>query len=263
MDTKNSFQIFGESTDCISEIHNYCGSPVSFKLKDELMVNASQMAKPFWKLPADFIRLQSTDDYIQALCIRYGNSHSDILQVVNGGNNPGTWMHQKLALRFAQWLSPKFAVWVDERIEELITGRTALPAFQSQIPKSYSAALRLAAEQAEKIEEQQRLMEEAKPKVEAYHELMTCANAISMKELAGVLAVSGMGRTNLFKYLKGRKVLTLTNKPYQYYINRGWFKLKESTWRNPKTGKTRVETTTVVMQAGVDGIRRMLRKEGY
>ena len=72
-----------------------------------------------------------------------------------------------------------------------------------------------------------------------------------------------MGRTNLFKYLKGKKVLTLTNKPYQDYINRGWFKLKESKWRNPKTGLNTVETTTEVMQEGVDGIRRMLRKDGY
>ena len=102
METKHSFQIFGESTDSISEIHNYYGSPIAFKLTDELMVNASQMAKPFWKLPADFIRQQGTEEYIQALCNRYGNSHSDILQVVIVGNNPGTWMHQKLALRFSQ-----------------------------------------------------------------------------------------------------------------------------------------------------------------
>ena len=228
------------------------------------MVNATQMAKPFWKLPADFIRQQSTGDYIQALCNRYGISHNDLLKVEQGGINQGTWMHQKLALRFAQWLSPDFAVWVDEKIEELITtGKTSLPTFQPQIPKTYAEALRLAAEQAERIEVQQKLMEEAKPKLEAYHELMTCANAISMKELAGVLAVPGMGRTNLFKYLKGRKVLTMTNKPYQEYINRGWFKLKESTWRNPKTGINTVETTTEVMQAGVDGIRKMLRKDGY
>ena len=102
MNTKQSLQVFDESTDTISEIHNYYGSPISFTLKDELMVNATQMAKPFWKLPANFIRQQNTDDYIQALCNRYGNSHSDILQVVNFGNNPGTWMHQKLALGFAQ-----------------------------------------------------------------------------------------------------------------------------------------------------------------
>jgi hypothetical protein len=31
--------------------------------------------------------------------------------LANGG---GTWLHPKLAVRFAQWLDPKFAVWCDQ-----------------------------------------------------------------------------------------------------------------------------------------------------
>jgi hypothetical protein len=48
---------------------------------------------------------------------------------VQGGepSSQGTWLHQKIALRFAQWLSPEFAIWVDEKIEELLTnGRTEI-----------------------------------------------------------------------------------------------------------------------------------------
>lgn len=84
-----------------------------------------------------------------------------------------------------------------------------------------------------------------------------------MKELAGVLAVPGMGRNNLFLYLRKRRVLTPLNEPYQEYINRGWFKLKQSPWKNPHTGERKVTITTEVMPTGVDGIRKMLRKEGY
>ena len=114
-------QFYSDSLESISEVHNYCGSPIAFIVKGDIMVNATQMAKPFGKLPADFIRLQGTGEYLQALTNRYGKSHSALLQVVNGGTNPGTWMHQKLALRYAQWLSPEFAVWVDQKIEELLT----------------------------------------------------------------------------------------------------------------------------------------------
>lgn len=39
----------------------------------------------------------------------------------------GTWMDEKLALKFAAWLSPRFELWVYDRIYELLTtGQTKL-----------------------------------------------------------------------------------------------------------------------------------------
>lgn len=46
--------------------------------------------------------------------------YQDIVKVVHGGDNAGTWMHEKLALKFAAWLSPRFEVWVFDRIQELL-----------------------------------------------------------------------------------------------------------------------------------------------
>lgn len=40
----------------------------------------------------------------------------------------GTWLHPKLAIRFAQWLDADFAVWCDEQIEHLLHGRPTIPA---------------------------------------------------------------------------------------------------------------------------------------
>ena len=34
----------------------------------------------------------------------------------------GTWLHPKLAVDFARWLNPKFAVWCDEQITRIMTG---------------------------------------------------------------------------------------------------------------------------------------------
>lgn len=91
-----------------------------------LMVNATEMAKPFGKSPKDFLKNASTQDYIRVFCERRKILSDEIVRVVYGDNG-GTWLHQKLALRFAQWLSPDFAIWVDEKIEELLTkGRTEL-----------------------------------------------------------------------------------------------------------------------------------------
>lgn len=95
--------------------------------KNQLMVNATEMGKPFGKSPKDFLRTQSAQEYITAFSARLKCLPTDLVQVVNGGNNFGTWFHQKIALRFAQWLSPEFAIWVDEKIEELLTkGRTEI-----------------------------------------------------------------------------------------------------------------------------------------
>ena len=40
--------------------------------------------------------------------------------VKKGGNNSGTWLHPKLAIDFARWLSPEFAVWCDAQIEQIL-----------------------------------------------------------------------------------------------------------------------------------------------
>ena len=101
------------------------------------MVNATEMAKPFKKLVADFLRLKATREYIDILEDekRYGNPHiaqnAEILRVIKGGDVgeglQGTWMHEQLALKFASWLSPRFEVWVYQKIRELLTtGKTEL-----------------------------------------------------------------------------------------------------------------------------------------
>lgn len=95
----------------------------------QLMVNATEMAKPFGKAPKDFLRTQSAQEYIRAFSDRLKCPTDEVVKIVQGGvsESQGTWFHQKIALRFAQWLSPEFAIWVDEKIEELLTtGKTEL-----------------------------------------------------------------------------------------------------------------------------------------
>jgi hypothetical protein len=45
------------------------------------------------------------------------------LVIVRGGsaeNGGGTWIHPKLAIDFARWLSSDFAVWCDLQIEKIL-----------------------------------------------------------------------------------------------------------------------------------------------
>lgn len=130
---------------------------ITFDFNDgNKMVNATEMAKPFKKMVADFLRLKNTKEYIEILKVeRYGNSHigqkREVLRVVKGGDAgdglQGTWMDEKLALKFASWLSPRFELWVYDRIEELLkTGKTEL---ETRPAQSIIKSIRLIADQLE------------------------------------------------------------------------------------------------------------------
>lgn len=36
------------------------------------------------------------------------------------GHTEGTWLQQNLAIYFDQWLSPRFGVWCNQRIQEIM-----------------------------------------------------------------------------------------------------------------------------------------------
>lgn len=126
------------------------------------------------------------------------------------------------------------------------------------VPTTFAEALRLAAEQQERIEEQQRLIEVQKPKAEFYDDVVDSKDAIDMQTVAKTLNM-GMGRTKLFEFLRNNKVLMQDNKPYQKYVDMGWFRLVESRYTKPN-GDICINLKTVVFQKGLDGIRKMIIK---
>lgn len=158
---------------------NYEGLPISFEFKDgNKMINATQMAKPFKKLVADYLRLKATKEFILLLETRYGNSHigkKEVLRVIKGGEPhlQGTWMDEKLALEFASWLSPSFKLWVYDRIEELLkTGKTALPSHRPGT--ELIRAIRMI---ADKLEYQQQDIDQNKEAIAEIQEVVNDLNA--------------------------------------------------------------------------------------
>jgi len=125
---------------------NYQGKEINFNDQEgSVMVNATQMAKLFNKTPKDWLRLQSTQDFLIALKNSqeadvpnglFDEGNKSLVQVVRGGSNQGTWMQEDVALEFSRWLSPSFAIWTNKHIKELLLkGRTALNQGQKGFPK--------------------------------------------------------------------------------------------------------------------------------
>ena len=103
-------------------------NPVTFLLAKEnsVMVNATEMAKIFGKLPKDFLILDSTKNFINS-CLKKENSPfinvSKEEDLYRSTQKSGTYMHRILALKFAAWLNSDFELWVYSTIEQLMFGK--------------------------------------------------------------------------------------------------------------------------------------------
>jgi hypothetical protein len=104
-----------------NQIFHYNGSPITFHTGNGVMANATQMAKVFNKRPVIWLSSRQTGEFLNELSKVRNLTLADLVQVNKGGANPGTWMHEDVALEFARWLSPAFAIWCNDRIKELLT----------------------------------------------------------------------------------------------------------------------------------------------
>lgn len=100
---------------------NYAGEDIVFEFNEKIMVNATQMARPFKKHPTDFLKTRRAKNFMLAISEITQLSISDLVVVKQGGcpEEQGTWMCEELALEFARWLSLEFAVWCNTEIKHL------------------------------------------------------------------------------------------------------------------------------------------------
>lgn len=244
----------------------YENTPITFGIGENIWMNANEMARAIaelYKVPAkppkDFLKSDTIIRYVNILEDRFNPRENqkdnrpiekciNVLRVVHGGDMPGTWMHEKLALRFAQWLSAEFSLWVDDQIRELLAkGSVSLG-----LPKDYPSALRALADA-----EEARMIAEAdakqnKEKAEGYELLIEKADNYTLKEAADLL---GSGQNRFSKWLMQNKFLQVGGIPYQAYLrNQPYFVVKEVT----KAGT--VYHTPMITPRGMDYFTKLRNK---
>lgn len=92
---------------------------------ENVMINATEMAKVFGKRIDHFLRSDHAKAFISVLEFTpYGGNSSGLKreELVQSKGHMGTYMHQILALKFAAWLDPSFEVWVYSTIQDLLFG---------------------------------------------------------------------------------------------------------------------------------------------
>lgn len=101
---------------------------------------------------------------------------------------------------------------------------------------------------------------EMQPKAEFYDAVTDSKDAISMAEVAKVLDYD-IGRNRLFDLLKKKKILDKSRVPYQRFVDAGYFRVIETKYTKPN-GDVCINIKTLVLQKGIDYIRKILNEEG-
>lgn len=238
-------------------VYDYKGSKISFANGKNVMVNATEMAKTFGKYPKDFLVNKQTKEFLSSLSAVRLIPLTELVKVIQGGDPQmqGTWMHEDVALEFARWLSPAFAIWCNDRIKELLKyGMTATQPTLDEMVNNPDLVIRMATQLKQEREEKARLEAENKRIIEETAPAVTFTQAVSgsassclIGELAKLIDQNGypMGEKRLFKWLRENGYLgtkgEIYNIPNQRYIEQGLFELKKGT----RSGNNGVMYTTI------------------
>ena len=97
-----------------------------------------------------------------------------------------------------------------------------------QVPQNFREALLLAAEQQLTIDIQNQTIKKLEPRSLYFDRMIITDGLVSMQEVAKLLNIKDMGRTKLFQELrKGNVIMKNSTTPYQHFVNKGYFELKE------------------------------------
>jgi len=122
---------------------------------------------------------------------------------------------------------------------------------------------RMIEDYAKKIEALENKIQEDKPKVEFYNDVTDSKHTCDMQTVAKVLNFKGVGRNTLFEILRNENILQTDNKPYQKFVDAGWFRLIETKYNDEMSGELRIYFKTVVFQKGIEKISNILKQLGY
>lgn len=255
------------------QVFNYNGHNITFDASNGAFINATEMAKPFNKFTKDWASLKSTQDFLKALESERGIPLSELILIRKGGesSSQGTWMHEDAAIEFARWLSPRFAIWCNDRIKELLAhGFTATAPTLEQMIANPDTIIQLAtalkSERAEKerLSEQNRLqqdqLQKSAPKVEFFDNVLQSQSTYNTNQIAKEL---GMSAITLNKRLQnigiqykqaGQWLL------YHKYQDKGYTKTRTSTYTDT-SGVTQTTMQTVWTENGRLFIHQLMKQK--
>ena len=116
-----------------------------------------------------------------------------------------------------------------------------------KVPETLGEALRLAADMADEIHTKNCQIADLKPRAAFADQVSSATNALPVAEVAKLF---GTGEVRFFRWLRSQGFLMRDNKPYQEYLERGYFKITEGTYPHAGSGEPRCYTKTLITGKG-------------
>lgn len=243
------------------QVFNYEGVPVTFQLENgEIMINATQMAKPFGKVVYEYLRLPSTKKLLKAITGKSRISENQLVTSKQGSSElgGGTWLHEEVAVDFAQWLSIEFKLWVNERLRELLKKGVTTVGDDDQAILHAIQVLSKRLEESERMnvkfkienQKQQAIIVSQAPKVAYHDDVLKSRNVYVVDQIAKEL---GMTAQKLNRKLKDLGVQFLRNGQWvlkSHYIGKGFTDTRTFKRRGPYPNTVITTCTTVWTEAG-------------
>lgn len=143
-----------------------------------------------------------------------------------------------------------------ECLENAYDGNTSIRLMQNYI--SVLGDLTLAEKENTKLREKNEAMLH---KVKFYDAIVGSDNLFDMKQVADRLSVTGFNGETLINFLREQNVITEDNRPYQHYMDEGYFKLIEIRWTDFNSAITFISTKTMILQRGVEFIDKLVKQK--
>jgi len=180
----------------------------------------------------------------------FGDYEKIVIEQNQGGKPIETYLYtKKQALMIGARLDSKNIIILVNELERLTNKLNKPKTILEVLENSIKEIKRLGKENLTLKE----VIEAQKPKVNFANAIQGSSSNIDVETFAKALFDTEgikMGRNKLFKWFKNNKYLQSNNKPYQHYIDRGLFKLKEGSYINQSTGETIIYTQTRITGKG-------------
>lgn len=176
----------------------------------------------------------------------------------NKQSYPAFRLPKREALILVSGYSVELRAKIIDRLEFL---ENQLKTNHPQLPQTFSEALRALADEVEKTQALELKIEKQKPLVEFAEQVSQASNAIAVGDFAKLICDEGIniGQNKLFEWLRQNGFLMGDNMPFQEYINRGYFKVIQQSFKTPYGVKT--NTKTLITGKGQIYFCEKLRKE--
>lgn len=207
------------------------------------------------------LEIQNTSDVKNALIKEFGDDLDKIYPISDSmGREQNAIFIQERELYFILMRSNKknvkpFRKWVFEDVLPSIRKNGSYSLEQNhKIPQTYAEALLEAGRLALENEKLIAQAKEDAPKVQCFNELMDSKNAIDFLSFSKII---GIGRSKLFLKCREFGILMQDNKPYQNFIDNGYFRVIESTYTQGDITKS--YTKTMILPKGQAYLTKKLK----